>query len=100
MRDENYLIETFSFIYYSVSRRCHLAARAEARLVHSEEISFEDAREKCNVLLSAHPVAFIEKLSYSIATDIAAARSLIELREASCETFKNIRKKYIYHKNV
>lgn len=32
VRDENYLIETFSFIYYSVSERCHLArARAEAR---------------------------------------------------------------------
>lgn len=40
----------------------------------SEEIGFEDAR-KCNVLLGAHLVAAIEKLS--IATKVAAARTMI-----------------------
>lgn len=41
MRDENYLIETFSFIYYSVSERCHLAAAGRRGAAdHSGEIGF------------------------------------------------------------
>lgn len=41
MRDENYLIETFSFIYYSVSERCHLA-KVEARPPLGGEIGPDD----------------------------------------------------------
>jgi len=78
VRDENYLIETFSFIYYSVSRRCHLAARTEARLATLKKSVSRMRARKCNVL-SAHFVASIEKLSHSIVVDIdvAAARTMI-----------------------
>lgn len=42
-----------------------------------EEIVSRMRARKCNVLLNASCVAFIEKLSHSIAIEIAATRTMI-----------------------
>lgn len=84
VRDENYLIETFSFIYYSVSERCHLARREGRGAVAPRKLlsrmrrdsrarararERERERVRCSPR-TAHLVAFIEKLSRSIAIKV------------------------------
>lgn len=60
-RDEKYLIEMFSFIYYSVSERCHLVQRREEErtrgrgeigldVFESDWIYAREREGECNVL--------------------------------------------------